>query len=209
MNKVPIHCKALDERTQEVHGESRGNKGPGPFIVLSPIGEISATMCRLLKEALERFFGYPVQIVDLIEDIDFAYDEERKQYHSTPILRTLDEKSPEGCIKVIAITVEDLFIPILTHVYGEAQLDGKACIVSTNRLNTDFRSEKHTFIQRIIKEAIHELGHTFNLRHCQDATCIMHYCRSLQDVDAKSEHYCRYCRVFLSDAIKYLASKKN
>ena len=62
-----------------------------------------------------------------------------------------------------------------------------------------------SFRQRIVKEALHELGHTFNLRHCPDQTCIMHYCRSIRDVDRKSEQFCRYCKVLLEDEIKRLA----
>jgi len=105
----------------------------------------------------------------------------------------------------------DLFIPILTHVYGEAQLGGKACIISTHRLqegictNAGFK----TYHCRILKEAIHELGHTFNLRHCPDHTCIMHYCRSIRDVDRKLERLCRYCRILLEDEIKRQAATED
>ncbi len=48
------------------------------------------------------------------------------------------------------------------------------------------------FRERMVKEALHELGHTFKLLHCKDPQCIMHYCRSLRDVDRKSDHLCRY-----------------
>jgi archaemetzincin len=58
------------------------------------------------------------------------------------------------------------------------------------------------YIDRIVKEAIHELGHTFNLRHCPEDTCIMHYCRNEEDVDRKSDEICRYCKVMLEDEIK-------
>ena len=52
--------------------------------------------------------------------------------------------------------------------------------------------------------AVHELGHTFTLRHCPDRTCIMHYCRNEEDVDRKSDELCRYCKVMLEDEIKRL-----
>ncbi|MFC1817083.1 hypothetical protein ACFL0M_14365, partial [Thermodesulfobacteriota bacterium] len=109
-------------------------------------------------------------------------------------------------IKVLAITTVDLFIPILTHVYGEAQLGGKACIVSTYRLKEGLSplSFRETHQIRVVKEALHELGHTFKLHHCQDPACIMHYCRSVKDVDRKSDQMCRYCKVFIGDEIKRL-----
>ena len=56
------------------------------------------------------------------------------------------------------------------------------------------------------QEAIHELGHTFNLRHCKEHTCLMHYCRDEHDVDQKSDQLCRYCKVLLNDEIKRLKS---
>jgi archaemetzincin len=65
---------------------------------------------------------------------------------------------------------------------------------------------REKFLQRMIKESIHELGHTFNLRHCRDHRCIMHYCRSEADVDLKSEELCRYCRILLLDEIKKLTA---
>ncbi|MCK5347901.1 MAG: hypothetical protein KAJ25_00840, partial [Desulfobacula sp.] len=58
--------------------------------------------------------------------------------------------------------------------------------------------------KRIVKEAIHELGHTFDLRHCEDEKCIMHYCRRVEDVDRKSSRFCRYCNIFLADSIRNL-----
>ncbi|MEJ2098202.1 MAG: archaemetzincin, partial [Deltaproteobacteria bacterium] len=128
----------------------------------------------------------------------------RNQYHSTPVLEQLAGSAPADAIKVLALVEVDLFIPILTHVYGEAQLGGKACIVSTIRL-TEGHSSQNTqepFQSRIVKEAIHELGHTFNLRHCREHTCLMHYCRNEHDVDRKSDQLCRYCKVLLEDEIK-------
>ncbi len=142
----------------------------------------------------------------LIQNLGFAYDQGRKQYHSTLILEKLANRAPASAIKILAITDVDLFIPILTYVYGEAQLNGKACIISTSRLKKGLppMATQDAFLARVFKEAIHELGHTFNLLHCPDYACIMHYCRSEDDVDRKSEELCRYCGVFLEDALKKL-----
>ncbi|MDP4727320.1 MAG: hypothetical protein NWS07_08500, partial [Desulfobacterales bacterium] len=109
-------------------------------------------------------------------------------------------------LKLVAITQVDLFIPILTHVYGEAQLGGKAAIISTYRLTDDNPAAgSDVSLQiRAAKEATHELGHTFKLRHCPEHSCIMHYCRSIKDVDRKSNQLCRHCKVMLQDELKCL-----
>lgn len=141
----------------------------------------------------------------LMTDIEFAYDLERDQYYSTPILEALEKRAPRDCLKILGLTKEDLFIPILTHVYGEAQLGGVASIVSIARLvDAPDSDPSGKGRDRIIKEAAHELGHTFDLRHCEDDTCIMHYCRKLDDVDHKSDRFCRYCEVLYKDSIRLI-----
>lgn len=173
-------------------------------IVVSPIGEVDPALCDVVGEETGRLFGYPTRLLPLLKGVDFAYDIERRQYHSTKILEKLAETAPQQSVKIIGIATVDLFIPILTHVYGEAQLGGKACIISTYRLRENPRPGKvgASLEERAVKEAIHELGHTFKLKHCPEHTCIMHYCRSIADVDRKSAGFCRHCRVMMEDELK-------
>lgn len=176
-------------------------------LAVTPIGAIDASLCEAVSHKAGQFFGIPTRIVTLINNVDFAYDAERKQYYSTRILEKLDSTAPPWVVKLIGITRVDLYIPILTHVYGEAQLGGRACIISTCRLNENLYPLKRrlSLQARVVKEAVHELGHTFKLRHCPDQSCIMHYCRSIQDVDRKSDQFCRHCTVLLQDGLKRLA----
>ncbi len=75
-------------------------------------------------------------------------------------------------------------------------------MISTYRLYDGLDTESYSKMhERIVKEAIHELGHTFSLRHCDSSSCTMHYCRGIQDVDMKSDQLCRYCSIMLSDEI--------
>jgi len=175
------------------------------IIIVSPIGDIGQWVSQTIAKEVSKFFKFNARVETVLDDIFFAYNPDRKQYHSTKILEALEKKAPVDCIKIIAVTKEDLFIPILTHVYGEAQLGGKSCIISIARLIAGLEIETRVVVKesrRIVKEAIHELGHTFDLRHCDDQRCIMHYCRSLTDVDRKSSQFCRYCTIFLADNIR-------
>ena len=171
------------------------------MLVISPIGEFEDELVDHVRSEIHRVFGYSTEILSLLDDVNFAFDPRRDQHHSTPILEKLAGLMPARGVKVLAITTVDLFIPILTHVYGEAQLGGKACIISTCRLDEGISKvlKKEVYLFRVAKEAIHELGHTFKLLHCKDRTCIMHYCREIQDVDRKSDQLCRYCRILLND----------
>lgn len=178
------------------------------YIIIAPIQDLESEVLKLIRQTVFQIFGYPGEVKSLLRDIDFAFDLERNQYYSTAILEKMAAVAPPQAVKVVATTNVDLFIPILTHVYGEAQLGGTACIISTYRLKEGIRpSVLQTFQQRVVKEVIHELGHTFNLRHCPDRTCIMHYCRSVKDVDQKSDQFCRYCKVLLADEMHQLSKK--
>jgi len=172
-------------------------------IIISPVGDIFPWIPLILAQKIQDLFGFRTSVLSLLDDINFAYDPARNQYYSTQILEELEKKAPEECIKLLAVTKEDLFIPILTHVYGEAQLGGIASILSISRLVAyPETGPRDKGAHRIVKEAAHELGHTFDLRHCEDMHCIMHYCRKLADVDAKSNQFCRYCTILLADSIR-------
>jgi archaemetzincin len=176
------------------------------IILISPVGELNKELIDAIAGEIGRVFGFGTEIGSVLEDLSFALDQNRQQYNSTLILDQLSANAPPHALKILAITHVDLFIPILTHVYGEAQLGGTASIVSTFRLNEGGSGVNipQKYVKRIVKESIHELGHTFNLRHCPEHACIMHYCRNEEDVDRKSEELCRYCRIMLEDEIKRL-----
>jgi archaemetzincin len=170
-------------------------------LLISPIGDFDPALLEEIGDRLYQVYGFPSQVAPALLDLSFAYHPAREQYHSTPILNKIGSSAPKGYLKVLVLTHVDLFIPILTYVFGEAQLDGKACIVSTFRLSEDNFSidPEKTFNKRIIKESIHEIGHTFNLRHCKNKECIMNYCHSVKEVDLRKDFLCRYCKVLLED----------
>ena len=177
---------------------------PENSIIISPIGEFETELLDQVRSQVNRIFGYETETVPLLQGVGFALDSDRNQYHSTPILEALADRTPPTTARALALVHVDLIIPILTHVYGEAQLGGKACIVSTFRLNEGHPhlNMRQPYLGRIVKEAVHELGHTFELRHCIDPSCLMHYCRNESDVDRKSDELCRYCKILLDDELK-------
>jgi archaemetzincin len=126
-----------------------------------------------------------------------SFDPRRQQHSSTRILKWLLESRPKLDAKVVGITDVDLFIPILTFVYGEAQLGGAAAVVSTARLTSDsgFRPDTELLAARLQKECLHELGHTFGLLHCPVPTCVMARSVNLVQVDAKAPALCHDCQL--------------
>ncbi len=165
-------------------------------IYLIPAGKVPEADLEKLTAPLQEEFGYPVVIGERIEDIGYAYNKPRGQYHSTPLLDEIRKKRPEDAIKALGIADEDLFAPSLNFVFGEADLDGPVAIISLARLRQDFyglKPDESLFYERAIKEAVHELGHCFGLRHCSDSKCVMHFSNNLQDTDIKSPNFCPLC----------------
>ena len=174
------------------------------YIAVTATGDVDDALMSAVAGGVEAMFGLPARMAPVLGDVKFALDPERMQYHSTAILGELAEKAPADCLKVLCITDVDLFIPILTFVHGEAQLGGKACIISTHRLKEmgPGVTGHDAYISRVVKEAVHELCHTFDLRHCREPDCVMRFCRNAEEVDGRPKELCRYCRILMGDAMK-------
>ena len=161
-------------------------------------GPTDERMIQEVRAFVEGVFGLPVEIWKGSDRPADTFDPARRQHSSSLILRRLLGTRPQGAEKILALTDADLFIPVLTFVFGEAQLEGTAAVVSTARLarNPDGAlANRRLFTLRLAKECVHELGHTFGLVHCADRRCVMARAASLFDVDAKRSVLCRECRL--------------
>jgi archaemetzincin len=148
-----------------------------------------------VRRSVAREFELPARVRHAEDRPADAFDPRRGQHSSTRILAWLQERH-EGARRVLGVTDADLFIPILTFVFGEAQLGGRAAVVSTARLGDApfIPGEAGRIALRLQKESVHELGHTFGLLHCADARCAMARSPSLRHVDVKTPALCRACR---------------
>jgi archaemetzincin len=166
------------------------------FIYLQPIGEIDTKILQDIKSHIEKEFKVEVKIAKPIELPNNAYNLKRRQYHSTTILYKLEEIFPLDADRILGIVDVDLYVPQLNFVFGEANTVTKVAIISLCRLHQEYYGlpeDNEIFTLRTIKEAVHELGHTYGLRHCKDIRCVMHFSNSLIDTDNKSYNFCDSC----------------
>jgi len=129
-----------------------------------------------------------------------AYDRTRRQYNSTLLLEYLAVAKPKGYIKYLGVTSVDLYAGGLNFVFGEAVLNGEDAVISLHRLRPEFYGEppdRSLFEARVLKEAVHELAHTFGLTHCENPECVMHFSNSIIDTDVKKAQPCLKCQVKL------------
>jgi archaemetzincin len=129
-------------------------------------------------------------------DPELAFDGSRGQYNSRIVLGQLLRDLRPQSSRVLGVTSVDLFIPVLTYVFGEAQLEGRAAVVSTHRLANErygLAPSLQVLRQRLNKEAVHELGHTYGLVHCHAARCVMGSSTYVEDIDIKTDRFCDRC----------------
>jgi archaemetzincin len=160
--------------------------------------EGEASLLGAVEHGVLRELGLPVRRHRGHERPAHTFDPRRGQHASAVILRWLLERRPPEARKVLAITDVDLFIPVLTFVYGEALLNGPAAVVSTARLGA---GAPGLLVPRLVKTCVHELGHTFGLVHCDDGRCVMRRSTSMAHVDGKLASFCPDCRVRYREAV--------
>ena len=158
--------------------------------------ELDLSMLERVATAVARTFRTPCRIRPELFDVGFSHDGGRGQYHSTAIIQR-PERAADPDVRVLGVTGCDLYVPVLTFVFGEAQLDGNCAVVSTARLHEEFYglpARADLLHERLIKEAVHELGHTFGLRHCADWRCVMSSSHAVERLDVKGAEFCKECR---------------
>ncbi|MFA6469894.1 MAG: archaemetzincin family Zn-dependent metalloprotease [Bacteroidota bacterium] len=182
-----------------------------PPIRIIPLLPVSVELISSIIHPLHSVFQTEIILEEPLPGlVEKVYDDSRAQYNSTDIIRKLLDReellirksfsntfAPDPKSKIVGITSVDLFVPILTYVFGEAQLDGQASVVSTFRLDNSIyglEPDPVLLFERTLKETVHELGHTFGLYHCQNLECAMHASTAVEDIDIKGGMLCNECR---------------
>jgi len=167
------------------------------LLQLLPIGDLDGRLLMELAPAIANLFRVPTEVLPVRLDPEFAYHGERQQYHSSEILLAMQKHVGPDSWRVLGVTSFDLYIPILTFVFGEAQIGGPCGLVSAHRLRQEFYglpADRDILRQRLLKEAVHELGHTLDLTHCDDYPCAMAPSHAVEWIDLKDSLLCASCQ---------------
>lgn len=171
-----------------------------PVITFVSYGHFGKKFLEKISEAVMHEFNCVVNIKDARVDLSDFYEPARRQYNGNKLLMETSAMQFPDSLKVIGLLNVDLYIPILTYIFGQAQLGGRTAIASINRLNNEnygLKVDDQILVERFIKEVIHELGHTFGLIHCHTPTCVMRSSTYVEDIDQKEAHLCSKCRLEL------------
>lgn len=174
-------------------------------IHLLAIGDVDRLLLEDLSDALADAFRFGpavagrlgCRILPTSLAPDFALHPTRMQVHSTEVLGRLPNFVQPDTWRLLGVTEMDLYIPILTFVFGEAQVGNTCAVVSTHRLRQEFYglpADGGVLMDRLLKEAVHELGHTLRLPHCEDYRCAMAASHAVEWIDLKGSKLCADCR---------------
>ncbi len=164
------------------------------YIYLQPVGEVDKELLQFLCTRLKEIFRYPCKVSQPVKVPEELYNERRRQYNAAGIAGMLSEKMPDDAEKLLGIVDADLFVHGMNFVFGLASGSGAA--IALARLRPEYYGENKNellFRERALKEAVHELGHTFDLRHCPGVKCVMHFSNTLGDTDIKGAGFCKNC----------------
>ena len=149
----------------------QGNVGKSA-IVLIPVGPVSPDLLTWLEQRLAEVLGWDVTIGEGIPLPDDGYDPRRRQYLGEVILDALHAFSYPPTERLLGLTEADCYTPGLNFVFGQAALNGREAFVALPCLRSLFyglAEDLDLYRRRALKEVVHELGHTWGLRHCRDS----------------------------------------
>jgi archaemetzincin len=172
------------------------NASEDGHIALISFGFCEGHFLGKLSQAIQREFQYPVVVRESHTDLSEFFDPSRRQYNGNKLLKMVDQLVTPDSFKTIGLFSVDLYIPILTFIFGQAYLNGRSAIVSRFRLRNEHYGltvDENLLIDRLVKEVIHELGHTFGLIHCHAPDCVMRSSTYVEDIDQKGSRLCINC----------------
>ena len=168
-----------------------------PGILLISYGNFEKEFLNKIATGVKQEFLLPVSTEERHIDLSEFYDPMRRQYDANRILFEIDTITSPPHIKKIGLFSVDLFIPILTYIFGQATLKGSTGIATFHRLRNEhygMKKDEQLLLDRFGKVIIHELGHTFGLVHCHIPDCVMRSSTYVEDIDQKSHNLCINCR---------------
>jgi archaemetzincin len=169
-----------------------------------PIGDIPDIVPKVIAAHISGYLELQTTLLESMKNPSYALDRQRLQYDVGPILQHLESRLFTSVDKVVGILDVDLFVPVFTHVFGEARQGGRVALISIFRLrenSMDTINNSAITLERVAKVALHELCHLYNLTHCESSQCLMYFSGSLSDLDQSSFNLCRYCKQFFEDAV--------
>lgn len=186
---------------------SNSNQTNKPIGIIA-LGGVSTEHIDSIKSALER--AYSKKVISLDEQKipkRFFINVKSPRYRADSIIRYLKNTKPDSISHILGFTAfdisttkEDIEGNILKPeykykdwgIFGLGYMPGASCVVSSHRLK---HKDKATFISRLQKVSIHEVGHNMGLPHCENKNCVMtDAVERISTIDNEGFELCDECK---------------
>lgn len=160
---------------------------------------INHTLLEMLCEAFKKTFDQGCTIQRSMKPPAFGKIAGSSQYIGARLLEALPIQDN---ILVLGVTSLDLSMVGYDYTTGLSDLPNHRAIIGISRLQIPFdgnQNDLQLFSERVVKRAIHELGHTQGLPHCADKNCVMNLSDNMEDIDQKSHFFCEMCKTALKE----------
>ena len=189
-----LPAEPLPPDTEDIGKPSPGLDAP---MMLLPIGRIDIGAFDCIRKPLVEIFGRTVELGSRLPVPKYAFNPTRGQYHSGAIMKRIEEARLADWDAAIGISMEDLFVPEVPFIFGEADRSMRSALLSLARLKPDtgsVESREEVLRRRLVSEAVHQVGLLRGLAHCPNNRCVMFYAALVQEIDKRGSSLCANCK---------------
>jgi len=169
-------------------------------IHLLTVGPFPRPLAEDITARLSREVAVPCRLLEETAEVEPQILPERAQVHADDLLRQFEALPIEKGTKLVGVTLHDIAIPVFTFVFGRSRLGGAVTVVSLARLKPEFYgmpADPAVTVRRGVAEILHEVGHTLELKHCRDYSCLMYFSHDVETVDLRGLAFCTSCAALL------------
>lgn len=162
-------------------------------IYIQPLGNVNQEYVNYIKKAVENFYGYKCVIKSKLNVTNDILAASKTRYEAGKILKKYNSKD-----NVLLLTEKDIAHRKSSKfpewgIFGLGYRPGTTCVISTFRLKINV--SKTTFLERLKKVSLHEIGHNLGLAHCtNNKKCLMNDAGgTVKQVDREKIWFCKKC----------------
>ena len=190
-----------DSRDGGVGGVSCCDTRQGERFEVVPLGVVDAVAVRVVAANVQAAFDVATDVAPSWPDPVGALFPSGRQYNAAELIKLLDRDIALP-VRRMGVIAGDISLPFLTYLFGQAQVGGRAAVISLFRLQQrrdgGVAPPLSLVYQRLAAVAVHEAGHLMGLPHCRQPGCIMNFSVGLDRLDRLSTGFCDPCRLALA-----------